>query len=105
MLAWPLDVRLEESVSEEVCGLEGVWGRLKELPGRGGPTSISPLELLDATAKSSKAASRSIRRSASKTESLPYTCSRQMSATERMEKILGGSQTSDLSSVYEEFSL
>lgn len=98
-----LDLRLEESVAEEIGGLEGGWGKLKELPGRGGPTSISPLELLDATAKSSKAASRSIRRSASKTESLPYTCSKQTSATGRMDQILEASQTCDLSSVNEEF--
>lgn len=48
---------------------------MKEEPGRGGATSMSPLALLDATEKSSNAANRSMRRSASKTESLPYTCS------------------------------
>ena len=74
VLAVLLDLLLEDSVAEEVGDWVGAWGKVKELPGRGGATSMSPLELLDATAKSSNAASRSIRRSASNTESLPYTC-------------------------------
>lgn len=74
MLAVLVDLLLEASVAEEGDAGVGAWGKVKKLPGRGGATSMSPLELLDATAKSSNAASRSIRRSASNTESLPYTC-------------------------------
>ena len=57
--------------------MPGMVGSLKTLPGRGAGTSMSPLAVRDATEKSSKAASKSIRRSASKMESLPYTCKQQ----------------------------